>query len=271
MSMSVAQYKSHQRSMWSCGDYAAIAQHLEEAADELVHRLGVMPGMRVLDVATGTGNAAIMAAKAGAEVIGIDLCPELFDEAQGRADDLGLSIEWREADAEDLPYRDAVFDRVISTFGVAFAPRHRRAASELVRVLRPNGRFGVANWAPTGIVGVVFRALEVAMPPPDGYTKPASCWGDEAYVRELFDGLDVELEFTRGSTPWVFGSPEDCLSFIEEVAGPVIAAKAALSGSGQWEPTRERIREGLIPMVREDIGGCWIDAEYLVVTGRRLR
>lgn len=271
MSISVAQFKSNQRSVWATGDYAAIAAHLEDAADDLVHRLGVMPGMRVLDIATGTGNAAIMAAKAGAEVIGVDLCPELFDEAQGRADDLGLAIEWREADAEDLPYRDAVFDRVLSTFGVAFAPRHRQAARELVRVLRPNGRFGVCNWAPVGIVGVVFEALESVMPRPDGYSTPASRWGDEDYVRELFDGLDVELEFARGSTPWVFGSPEDCLSFLEEVAGPVIAAKAALSGSGQWELTREQIREGLVPMVREDIGGCWIDAEYLIVTGRRLR
>lgn len=271
MSVSIAQFKSHQRSMWSSGDYSAIARHLEDAADDLVHRLGIMPGMRVLDVATGTGNAAILAAKAGAEVIGVDLCPELFDEAQARADDLGLSIEWREGDAEDLPYRDAVFDRVLSTFGVAFAPRHRQAARELVRVLRPNGRFGLCNWAPVGIVGVVFDALEAVMPRPEGFTTPASYWGREPYVRELFDGLDVELEFAHGSTPWVFGSPEDCLSFLEEVAGPIIAAKAALTNSGQWEPTREQIRAGLVPMVRQDIGGCWVDAEYLLVTGRRLR
>jgi len=270
MNVTLDQYKSMQRHVWCSGDHAAMASHLEDAAADLVHRLGLIPGVRVLDIATGTGNAAILAAKAGADVVGIDIAPELFDDAEARADELGLQIQWREGDAEALPYRDGVFDRVVSSFGVMFAPRHHRAARELVRVLRPGGRFALSSWISRGVVDVVYQAFDGLPHLPPWAMSPRK-WGDPDHIREIFDGLDVELQFDTGAVRWVFASPEDCMSYVEEIAGPVIAAKAALHAQGRWLETRASIINGLGEMVREDVGGCWINAEYLVVTGIRLR
>lgn len=271
MTLTLDQFKSIQRYVWSSGDLASLDAHYEDAAVDLVRRLEVTPGMRVLDIATGTGNAAIAAAKAGATVTGLDLAPEHFDEAQGRAEDLGLSITWREGDAEALPYRDGSFDRVVSNFGVMFAPRHRQAAKELVRVLRPGGRFALTGWVPTGIVGVILEALEAYTPPQPPFAMPSMLWSDQDHVRDIFTGLDVDLAFDRGAVPWVFASPEDCVRYMEEVAGPVIVAKAALQQMGLWDAARTCMLDGLEQMVRADVGGCWTNAEYLIILGRRLR
>ena len=271
MTLTLDQFKTIQRYVWSTGDLAALDAHVQDAADDLVHRLALTPGMRVLDIATGTGNAALSAAKAGADVTGLDLAPELFDDAQARAEELGLTVTWREGDAEALPYRDATFDRVVSNFGVMFAPRHRHAARELVRVLRPGGRFALSCWIPTGIVGVILEALQSHTPPQPEWVMPSMKWGEAEHVREIFAGLSVELEFATGAVPWVFSSPEDCVRYLEEVAGPVIVAKAALQQMGLWETARRHMLDGLASMVRPDIGGCWTNAEYLIVMGRRLR
>lgn len=271
MTLTLDQFKSIQRYVWSAGDAAALDAHVEDAATDLVDRLALTPGIRVLDIATGTGNAAIAAAKMGAEVTGVDLAPELFDDAQARADELGLTITWREGDAEALPYRDGSFDRVVSNFGVMFAPRHRHAARELVRVLRPGGRFALTSWIGTGVVGVVLSALEAYTPPQPPWAMPSMKWSKPDHVRDVFAGLDVDLEFSTGAVPWVFASPEDCVRYMEEVAGPVIVAKAALQQMGLWDAARTRMLEGLEAMVRADVGGCWTNAEYLIVTGQRLR
>lgn len=271
MTLTLDQFKHIQRSVWSTGDLAALDAHVEEAAADLVHRLALTPGARVLDVATGTGNAALYAAKAGAEVHGLDIAPELFDDAQARAEELGLNVTWREGDAEALPYRDGAFDRVVSNFGMMFAPRHRHAARELVRVLRPGGRLALSTWIPTGVVAVILDALGSHSPPMPDWAMPAMRWGDPAHVTAMFEGLDVELEFATGAVPWVFSSPEDCVRYLEEVAGPVIVAKAALQQVGRWKEARAEILAGLEPMVRADVGGCWTNAEYLVTVGRKLR
>lgn len=271
MTLTLDQFKSIQRYVWSTGDLAALDEHYEDAGIDLVRRLGVTPGTRVLDIATGTGNAALAAARAGAEVTGLDLAPELFDTAQARAEDLGVTVTWQEGDAEALPYRDGSFDRVVSNFGVMFAPRHRQAAKELVRVLRPGGRFALTGWAPTGIISVILEALEAYTPPQPPWAMPSMLWSDPDHVRGVFAGLDVELEFATGSVPWVFSSPEDCVRFMEEVAGPVIVAKAALQQMGLWDAARQHMLDGLESMVRADVGGCWTNAEYLITMGQKLR
>jgi SAM-dependent methyltransferase len=270
MTSPLERFKGLQRNVWASGDYPALARQYEDAAEDLVARLPIRPRMRVLDICTGTGNAAIAAAKSGGVVTGIDLTPELFDEAHARADALGLRIRWREGDAEELPYPDASFDAALSTFGVMYSARPRVAAGELVRVLRPGGRFGLCNWLSRGMVGLVFDVVRGYLRT-DGDSPPSPArWGDPEYVRELFDGLDTSLEFDRGAVSWVFADPEDAVRYMEEVSGPVIAARHLLERRGVWPEARARMIEGLRPMVREDVGGCWVRAEYLVVIGERL-
>src|SRR5687768_9946457 len=159
MALDVTGIKQAQRAMWSAGDYPEIAQRIESAAEHVVERAGVEPGHDVLDVATGSGNVALLCAQRGARVTGLDLTPELFEAARRRAAAAGVQCEWVEGDAEDLPYGDGSFDRVLSTFGVMFAPRQERAAAELVRVARPGARIVVAAWTPEGGNGQMFKTV----------------------------------------------------------------------------------------------------------------
>ncbi|MEA2127305.1 MAG: hypothetical protein QOJ85_196, partial [Solirubrobacteraceae bacterium] len=181
---SAAVMKARQRAMWSVGDYDAIATLFWEVGAVVVEAAGIEPAMAVLDVATGTGNAAIRAAQAGAEVTGLDLTPELFEAARKRAAAAEVTIDWIEGDAEALPFADASFDRVLSTFGVMFAPRQQIAAAELARVVRPGGRVVVASWTPAGFFGRLIGSLMQHMPPPPGVASPLA-WGDERLLRTL--------------------------------------------------------------------------------------
>lgn len=262
-------HRRQQRQVWSIGDYDAMAAQYQDAADGLVSRLAIAPGMRVLDIATGTGNAAIAAARVGATVIGLDLTPELFDDAQAHADSLGLRIQWREGDAEALPYADATFDRVLSAFGMMFVPQGRLAATELVRVLRPGGRFGLCNWVFRGVASTILEAFDEEDFPGLAAAQPTQ-WGDPERVRALFADLHVHLSFARGAVSWMFASPEEGVRWLEEVSGPIIAARAALELRGKWKGYRARLIETLEGFVRDDVGGLWVQADYLVVVGRRL-
>jgi len=262
-------FKARQRQVWSVGDYGAMAEQYQLSADRLVQRLEIGAGMRVLDIATGTGNAAIAAAITGAEVVGIDLTPELFDEAHWRADELGLAIAWQEGDAEALPYPDGWFDRAVSAFGIMFAPDPHAAARELVRVLRPGGRFGMANWSLRGPVLAVFEAVaggQVALPASAAHPMP---WGEPQAVRTFFDDLGVELEFAHDHVSWVFADADDGVRWLEEVSGAVIAAKAVLEPRGEWAPVRARLVDAVTQLTRPDIEGVWVQAEYLVTLGRK--
>ena len=171
-------------SVWALGDYAVLAERVSAVGELLVERAGVEAGMEVLDVATGSGNAALPAVQRGARVTGVELVPELLDIARERAAELGLEVDWVEGSAEELPLPDAVFDRVLSVFGHMFAPRHERAAEELVRVCRPGALVGLCCWAPEGVIG---RGIG-----PD----PAR-WGTEEHVRELLGDRVASLEFER--------------------------------------------------------------------------
>jgi SAM-dependent methyltransferase len=225
--------------------------------------------MEVLDIATGTGNVAIRAAQLGARVTGLDLTPELFGRARERAAAAGVEVEWVQGDAEDMPFEDGRFDRVLSTFGIQFAPRHEVAAREAVRVTRRGGMIGLINWTPQGHIGRVLKAVGARLPKPPDYASPPPLWGDEAHVRQLFASTGVELEFERATNPFFgFGSPEDWVEFMETNYGPLLTARQKLASDGRWD----ELREELIALTRSlDLGGpgaLRVESEYLLTLGR---
>ncbi|HEU4736596.1 MAG TPA: methyltransferase domain-containing protein, partial [Solirubrobacterales bacterium] len=185
--------KARHRSMWASGDYPSMVEtFLLPLGPRLVEAAGVGPGKRVLDVAAGTGNAAIPAAAAGATVVASDLTPELFEAGRARAAAEGVELEWAEAAAEALPFGDASFDVVISSIGVMFAPFHQTAADQLVRVCRPGGTIGLLSWTPEGMIGALFRMMGPFAPPPPPGAQPPPLWGGESHLRDLL-GDRVEL------------------------------------------------------------------------------
>jgi SAM-dependent methyltransferase len=266
----VADLKRVHRATWAAGDYAAIAELIDEAPPrDLLARVDVTPGQEVLDVATGTGNIAIRAAAAGAQVVGIDLTPELFETARRRADQRGVVVDWIAGDAEELPFDDARFDRVLSTFGVQFAPRHEIVSQELARVCRPGGLIGLVNWTPQGQIGELFKILGRYMPPPPSYASPPPLWGDEEHVRSLFAGSGVELEFARGRNPWRFRSAEHWVSFFETHYGPTLKARERLTAEGRWEECRGEMLAMLERRNEATDGSLLVYSDYLVVVGRK--
>jgi len=218
--------KERHRRMWASGDYPELASDLVSSLGPiLVQAVGVAPGERVLDVAAGAGNAAIPAALTGATVTASDLTPELFEAGRRQAAEAGAELEWREADAEDLPFGDGEFDVVLSTIGVMFAPHHQLAADELLRVCRPGGRIGVLSWTPTGFVGRMLGAMKpyAAAPPPGA--QPPPLWGDEQHVRELFGDRVRDVSVSLGTVRIdKFARPEEFRDYFASHYGPTIAA-----------------------------------------------
>ncbi len=266
----VAELKLVHRATWAAGDYAAVAEHIDDAPPrDLLSRMDIQPGHDVLDVAAGTGNLAIRAAAAGAQVVGLDLTPELFAAARRRAADAGVVVDWVEGDAEALPFEDGSFDRVTSVFGVQFAPRHEIAAHEMAGVCRPGGRIGLVNWTPQGLIGQLFKIMGRYLPAPPEYASAPPLWGDEDHVRGLFAGTGVELEFTRGHNPWRFPSAEAFVAFMETAYGPTVKARERLTGEGTWDACRAEI-VALAERANEATdGGLLMQAEYLVAIGRK--
>jgi SAM-dependent methyltransferase len=184
--------------------------------------------MTVLDVACGTGNAARPAARAGARVTAVDLVPKFLEEGRAKAESERLEIVWREGDAEDLPFGDAEFDRVISTFGHMFAPRHQRTASEMARVCRPGGTIVTATWTPEGTAGDIFNASGRFMPPPPDYASPPIFWGREEHVRQMFAGVAKDFEFERHTNHIEWESLEGFADFFMARFPPLVTAQAML-------------------------------------------
>ena len=209
--------------MWGSGNYAAVAERITKTGELVVERAAVEPGMDVLDVACGTGNATIPAAKAGARVTGLDFSPVMLETARERSADAMVEIDFVEGDAQELPFEDASFDRVLSTFGHMFAPDHQRTAAEMRRVLRPGGVIAVACWAPEGSIGRMFRTLAELVPPPPGATPPI-LWGTEGHVRELLG----DAEFERHEIEWTDESPESYARFMLDSFGPLLNAREVL-------------------------------------------
>jgi 2-polyprenyl-3-methyl-5-hydroxy-6-metoxy-1,4-benzoquinol methylase len=191
--------KGQLKTAWMAGDYGLVAKHLERGADEFLARLALKPGTRLLDVACGNGNLAILAARAGAIVTGVDIATNLLEQGRARAQSEGLAIQFDEGDAEQLPYDDSAFDVVVSMFGAMFAPRPELAAAELVRICRSGGRIAMANWTPAGFAGQMFKTVDEHVPPP--HIPPPSQWGDEAIVRERLHNGIADLQMIKTNVP----------------------------------------------------------------------
>ena len=182
-----SELKARHRAMWASGDYPSMVEtFLLPLGPRLVDACGIGQGMRVLDVAAGTGNASIVAAQRGASVTASDLTPELLDAGRARAESEGVELEWVEADAENLPFGDASYDVVMSSIGAMFAPHHQEVADELVRVCKPGGTIGLLSWTPEGMIGALFRTMGPYAPPPPPGAQPPPLWGSEDHLRELF-------------------------------------------------------------------------------------
>ena len=210
------------RATWAAGDFDAIAERIWGVGEDLVSRVGVNQGDRVLDVACGTGNAAIPAAAAGGEVTGLDITPELFEDARRRAGEAGVELELVEGDAQEMPFEDQSFDVVVSTFGCMFAPDHKRAAGEIARVLKPGGRMGVAAWNPAGAIGQFFATIAKHAPtPPEGF-QPPPLWGVRDHVTEIFEATGIEPSFTDTSVHWRFDSVAEMVDEYGTKFGPIV-------------------------------------------------
>src|SRR3954453_17438767 len=238
----LAELKKTHRATWAAGDYPAVAQRIDDVPPrDLLDRIGVGEGDDVLDVATGTGHVALRAAAAGANVVALDLTPELFATAWRRMDEWGVAVDWVEGDAEELPFDDESFDAVLSVFGVQFAPRHDVVAHELARVTRPGGRIGLVNWTPEGLVGGLFKIMGSYLPRPPAYASPPPLWGNDSYVRGLFAGSCIDFEFARGRNPWHFESADAWVGFMGTHYGPTLKAREKLAAEGRWEPCRDEL------------------------------
>lgn len=220
------------RATWVAGDFERIAAGYRSGADDFVGRLGITRGERVLDVACGSGNLTLPAARRGAVTVGVDIAPNLLDIARGRAADEGLAISFDEGNAEALPYDDGAFDTVITMFGAMFAPRPQLAAAELLRVVRPAGRIAMANWTPASFVGAMLKAHVAMVPPPAGIPSTL-LWGDEATARERL-AESRSLSLTRRSIYLEFPvSPADVVQLFRDYYGPTVRTFEALDDRGR--------------------------------------
>ena len=260
--------KSKMKTIWSAGDFGKIAEIIQDGANEFVERLDLKPGETVLDVACGTGNTAIPAAKKGAVVTGVDIAANSLEQARARAAAEDLEIQFDEGDAEDLPYEDGSFDTVITMFGAMFAPRPDRTAAELVRVCRHGGRIVMANWTPTGFAGQMFKTGSKHVPPPPGIQPPA-LWGDEETVKvRLSDGIS-DLKMVRVPIMFKFPyPPEKVVEHFREYFGPTKTAFASLDEDGQ-----AALKKDLVDLWTENNratdGTTEVESEYLEVTATR--
>jgi SAM-dependent methyltransferase len=219
--------KERQQQAWASGDFHAVAARIVLVAEQLSDTADLRAGWRVLDVATGSGNAAIAAARHGCTVVGIDYVPALLERGRARAAAEGLDIELIEADAESLPFADDSFDAVTSVFGSMFAPDHVKTASELLRVVRPGGTVALASWTPDGFIGELFRTIAAYVSPPAGVASPL-LWGTEGHLRELFGDGVASLEVAERTFTFRFRSAEEFVAFFRRWYGPTVKAFAAL-------------------------------------------
>lgn len=219
--------KGRQQAAWASGDYAVIGTTLQLVGEQLAEACDLRWDERVLDVAAGNGNATLAAARRGCKVTSTDYVPSLLDQGSARAKAEGLDVRFQVADAEALPFGDAMFDAVLSTFGVMFSPNHAQAAAELMRVCRPGGRIGLANWTPASLVGQMFVVLGRQIPPPAG-VQPPSLWGDDGHLRSLFGDGAANIAITRRQFNFRYRSAAHFIEMFRTWYGPVHKAFAAL-------------------------------------------
>ncbi|WNG94595.1 class I SAM-dependent methyltransferase [Mycobacterium sp. ITM-2016-00318] len=257
------------RAMWATGDYPKMAIDLvSPLGPVLVEATQIGPGDRVLDVAAGTGNAAIRAAQAGADVVASDLCPELLAAGAAAAAELGVELQWREADAHALPFGDNEFDVVMSCIGVMFAPFHEQSAGELARVCKPGGRIGLLSWTPEGHIGQLFGTMKPYMPPPPLGAQPPPLWGSEDHVRALFGDRVTDVVTERQMLAVnLFADGAAFRDYFKHAYGPTIAAYRNIEGAADrisaLDSDIARIGDGFFD------GGDTMQWEYLLLTARK--
>ncbi|MDD1523191.1 MULTISPECIES: class I SAM-dependent methyltransferase [Bradyrhizobium] len=264
----LAAVKQRQHGAWSSGDYAVVGTTLQIVGEQLCEAIDLRAGSKVLDVAAGNGNATLAAARRWCDVTSTDYVPALLKRGRERAMAEHLTVEFREADAEALPFADASFDVVLSTFGVMFTPDQDKAASELARVCKSGGKIGLANWTPQGFIGQLFKTIGKHLPPPAGVKSPAM-WGTTARLEEMFGGVAAEIAAEPRMFVFRYRSPDHWLDIFKTFYGPTLKAFAALDASGQAALTRD-----LLALLGEfnhaDDGTIVVHSEYLeaVITKR---
>jgi len=265
--------KAKHRAMWALGDYPALAADLVSGLGPiLVEACGVGPGDRVLDVAAGSGNAAIPAARAGASVVASDLTPELFEAGRAEAARRGAQLEWRQADAENLPFADGAFDTILSCLGVMFAPHHQASADELVRVCRPGGTIGLLSWTPEGFIGQLFATMKPYAPPPPPGAQPPPLWGREDHLRSLLGDQVTNVRVRRQSVRVdLFARPEDFRDYFKARYGPTIAAYRAIAADADRTAALDAELAGLARRhgTVSATGSMAMAWEYLLFTARK--
>ncbi|GAA2107289.1 class I SAM-dependent methyltransferase [Kitasatospora saccharophila] len=260
--------KELNRFMWGSGDYEAVAALVLKDALALVHDAEVEAGQRVLDVATGTGNVAVEAARTGADVTGLDLTPEHFEVARRRAAEAGVTVAWTEGDAEALPFPDDSFDRVFSTFGSQFAPRHDLVASELLRVCRPGGTVGLCNWTSEGWTGRFTEITARYFPPAPAHVMPSMDWGDEEYVRGLFEPLGGAVEIERRRADYRFPDVDALMRFFSANFGPWLLARQSITPAERWHELYADLR-AMTAAFDEGTTDTLVRPEYIRVLVRK--
>jgi ubiquinone/menaquinone biosynthesis C-methylase UbiE len=264
----LAALKLRQQAAWSSGDYAIVGTTLQIVGEELCEALDLRSGQKVLDVAAGNGNVTLAAARRWCDVVSTDYVPSLLERGRIRAAAEGLSVEFKQADAEALDFADASFDVVVSTFGVMFAPDHGKAAAELVRVCKSRGKIGLANWTPEGFIGQLFKVLGKYLPPPAGSKSP-SLWGSRARITEMFGAAALSIKAESRTFAFRYRSPEHFVEIFRNFYGPTLKAFAALD-----EANQRGLRDDLLGLIRRmnraEDGTMVVPSEYLeVVITRR--
>ena len=256
------------KAAWTAGDFGQIANHTAAEAAKFVERIPIKPGSRVLDVACGTGNTAIPAARTGAAVTGVDIAPNSLEQARKRAASENVEIRFDEGDAEELPYADHSFDVVLTMFGAMFAPRPERVAAELMRVCKPGGVIAMANWTPQGFVGKSFQLMAKRVPPPPDVPPPV-LWGDESTVRQRLAKGVSEVRATRVKARMTYPfPPKETVAFFRQYFGPTQIAFARLDPVGQSALSAELESLWKEHNLATD-GTTVIEAEYLDVRAVR--
>ena len=263
----LAVVKRRQQAAWSSGDYAVVGTTLQIVGERLCEALDLRAGASVLDVAAGNGNVALAAARRWCEVTASDYVPALLARASARAAAEGLALACREADAEALPFADASFDHVVSSFGVMFTPNQQQAAAELVRVCRPGGTIGLASWTPDGFIGQLFRTIGRHVPPPVGVPSPA-LWGTPARLSELFGAQAADIRTTVRQFVFRYRSADHWLEVFRTYYGPVLKTFAALPAAQQTMLERD-LRALLACCNRSDDSSIVVPSDYLEAVIRR--
>jgi len=259
----LGELKTKQQATWASGNYAVIGTTLQIIGEELAEAVDIAAGSKLLDVAAGNGNASLAAARRFARVTSTDYVPELLEQGRRRAKADGLEIAFQVADAEALPFEDDAFDVALSTFGVMFAPDQARTASELIRVVRPGGRIGMANWTPDGFLGDLFRTMGRFVPPPAGLSSPMS-WGSRTRIADLFGGAAEDISTLRRNFNFRYESADHWIDFFRTFYGPTHKAFGALDASRQ-EELHKALRDLLGEWDVNPGGPLVVPAEYLEV------